>query len=554
MPKINQKSKENNMSTIKEKTPIKEYQESGFKKTIITRKLEKILIDLNIDDKTTNKLINSALKILSTLNPKEEIPDIEVLINNLKFIRNLSELKSTLRLISAKLNDRLKPKEDVKNKEKNRSCKLDKNRLMIILFNLKALNEQKFFKIFYALSILSYTKDKNVLAHINNLNDEDLVDYAVKNAMYISFDNPHLTNLYPYGGGKQKFIEFLNQHLKLTLDTQKVDTFIDLFLGGAGSFYSGFRQIKKNQLNVVLNDLNPSILNLNKNVQSKSKHKKMMKYIAMLVQKMFLKYDTYELTHEQYKEFHIRINKVLNHIEKTNKNSVFASSILLFILNNGFGGNYKMTKKGSYISPSTDENKYVRFFNFVGKIELYHFLYNSVDVKFENKDYKTIMKKYCSSPTTYTTIDPPYINRNNMSVEEYTAEMTRLKKLEKSACREHNKRQTTKTKKAVEKYQKEQHQLLKGCVFNYGIFGDTFGHEQLLKDLLLIKGEMSYFNYPHPIIEKYSEEYGLNIDLLGRKSTNGCTKAGENIKTKYEVFMTGKISSISDKKNIQKVS
>jgi len=94
-----------------------------------------------------------------------------------------------------------------------------------------------------------------------------------------------------------------------------------------------------------------------------------------------------------------------NHIEKKDTKSVLGSSILLFLLNNGFGGNYKTQKQGSYISPSTDEDKYVRFFNFVGKIEHYHFLYNSVNVKFENKDYKKILKKYSSNPNSYTTID-----------------------------------------------------------------------------------------------------------------------------------------------------
>jgi len=135
-----------------------------------------------------------------------------------------------------------------------------------------------------------------------------------------------------------------------------------------------------------------------------------------------------------------------------------------------------------------------------------------------------------------------------MSIEEFDAEMSRLKKLENQA----KKKRKDKSKPTREeiKYQKEQHKLLEGCVYNYGLFGDNFNHEQLLKDLILVGGELSYFNYPHPVIEKYSNQFNLNIELLGRKSTNGKVEAGEKIEKKFEVFMTGKINQSSQGNNI----
>ena len=528
-----------------ETTPIKIYKGAvNFVKNNYLKSLEENLNSSFTDDTIVNKSINSTLATLSKLNPTKPISEIDNLVAELPNITNTDELKKTIALIHSKLKNLLKPKEDVVRKEVKTTKTIDKERLMLILFTLKFLNQKKFFKIFYALSILSYTKDKNVIARVHNLTDEELVDYALKNHKYISFDNPHLTHLYPYGGGKQKFMKFLNEHLKTTLN---IDTFVDPFMGGMGSFYSGFRQIHQRGLNVVLNDLNPMIFNLNKNVQSKTKHKKMMQYISNITRLMFRKYDTYELNHEQYKEFHLRLLRLLNHIERKNTKSVLGSSILLFCLNNGFGGNYKPTKKGSYISPSTDEDKYVRFFNFVGKIEHYHFLYNSVNVKFENKDYKSIIKKYSTKSNTYTTFDPPYLNRLNMSVEEFEAEMSRLKKLEKQAKKK-RKDESKPTREEI-KYQKLQYKLLESCVFNYGLFGDSFDHEQLLKDLSLVKGELSYFNYPHPIIEKYATQYNLHIDLLGRKSTNGKVEAGEKIKEKFETFMTGKVNQSSQGNN-----
>ena len=143
---------------------------------------------------------------------------------------------------------------------------------------------------------------------------------------------------------------------------------------------------------------------------------------------MFKQYQTYQPTSEQYKEYHSALLQKLNEIEKnrTAKNTIEGSSILLFLLNNGFGGNYEMKDSGSYISASTDTKKVKRFFNFVGKIGLYHYLYNTAKVTFHNKDYKTILKKYSGHSDTYTTMDPPYFQTNMMSIEEFDKKMEHL--------------------------------------------------------------------------------------------------------------------------------
>lgn len=301
-------------------------------------------------------------------------------------------------------------------------------------------------------------------------------------------------------------------------------------MGGLGTFYSLFTHIPKDT-SVILNDLNPSIYTLSKNVQNKNGHKKMMVCISNIIQDMFKQYQTYQPTSEQYKEYHSALLQKLNEIEKnrTAKNTIEGSSILLFLLNNGFGGNYEMKDSGSYISASTDTKKVKRFFNFVGKIGLYHYLYNTAKVTFHNKDYKTILKKYSGHSDTYTTMDPPYFQTNMMSIEEFDKKMEHL-----------NQTLATQTI-GTQEYKTTHKEILSltcGCSFNYGNFGDDFPHEQLLRDLKLIKGELTYFNYRHPLIEKYSKKYGLTIQYLERRTTNSKNTSGTPIQMKEETFMT----------------
>ena len=83
-------------------------------------------------------------------------------------------------------------------------------------------------------------------------------------------------------------------------------------MGGLGSFYSLYNVIKENKIEVVLNDLNHEIYNLNKNVQGKTSHKKMMQYMSNMIRSIFIKFDTYNPTYEQYSSYHMRLLKLLN--------------------------------------------------------------------------------------------------------------------------------------------------------------------------------------------------------------------------------------------------
>lgn len=550
----NQKPKEEQTRDMK---PNKIYGEKSFKKNDYTKSLEKEITRVSTTNFSYEKLVNTTLQTLFKLNPSNNIEEVDNLVKTIKKITHLNELKTTLRLINLKLKKFIgKSKDDIPHIQDSPDVStksVDRDSLSEILFCYKDLSEKKFFKIFYSLSLLTHTKDSQTIKRVNTLlNNENtpnplVIDYVTKNHKFFSFNNPYITNLYPYGGGKQKFYEPINNHFKEVVDTKTISHVIDPFMGGLGTFYSLFNLIKEKKPSVILNDLNPSIYQLNKDVQSKKGHKLMMFHISKIIQNMFIKYNTCHVTVEEYKEFHKSLLQRLNEIEtnRTPKNSIEGSSILLFIINNGFGGNYEMKDNKSSISPSTDLKKVNRFFNFVGKIELYHYLYNTVNVKFHNQDYKTILKNHSGNNDTFTTMDPPYFKTNTMSIQDFDSQMEQLNELLETTP-------TTNTKE-YESLKRQKYELIRGCTYNYGDFGNDFPHEELLKDLKLIKGELSYFNYKHPMIEKYSKEYGLTIQYLERKSTNGKNIKGVQRVVKEETFMTGRIQPINSSQTINNV-
>lgn len=519
------------MKKIQDKKPIKTYQEeTNHKKTIFTKKYELEVINYNISDKVTQKIFNTTLQLINKINPTEKIVEVENFIEELSNIRSLDILKNRTRFLNSQLKDRLNPKDNIKINEVVEDTSMPKIRLQQILFDNRFQPSKVFIKLFTNLSYLFYTNDKNVIRRINNLSDELVIDYVKKNNKFFSNNNSFIHTAYPYGGGKKKFYNSINENIRNVSDNIK--TVIDPFMGGFGSFYSMYLPIRENNLTTHLNDFNPAIYNIATNLQGKTTHKKMIENIARITQYMFVKLDTPYFTFKEYNPIHKKLLSILNRLERTEKRKNLQSSILLFLMNNGFGGNYKMKVSGSYVSTCNDNNKIDRYFNFVGKIEFNHWLFTSVKVKFHNEDYSVLIKKFSTKKDTFTTFDPPYFKTNNMEIEEFNLKMEEHKNSLIEAKTDNQRKTIT----------KRMERLQEGSSYNYGLCGDGFNHEQLLKDISKVKGHFNYFNYVHPIIKKYAQKEGYNIDYLDRKSTNGKTEKGVKIEVVKEVFMTDNIT------------
>ncbi len=512
--------------------PVQVFSKSKHSKTNYTKRLEKKLNEYSlIDNDTFQKTLSTTFKLLNQINQNERFDFINPIFEQMDKTQNLKELKLYLSLLNSKLENIINPKNDIPKKTSIDDKKIDLTRMKRILFSFRSCKKEIFFKMFYMLSTLSYTSDKNVIFRVNNLSDELLIDYLKKNYKFFTFNKSSLDTLYSLCGGKKKFYKHINTYMEDLTKNKTINKFIDPFMGALGSFYSSYTVIKENNMEVVLNDLNPALYCLNKQVQSKRDSKRILKNISFFIQSVFKETEMFEPSYKDTKSFSKRLEKIFNYRARKegSKRSVFSSSILLFLMNNNFGGNYKTNKDGSTtFSLPKDLEKFDRFFNFVGRVELYNFLYTSVNVKFENKDYKKVIKKHSTTEDTHTTFDPPYFNECFLTIPEFEEQKTNLEKQFKNA----------KTKCEKNKIVSQMNKILGGCVSNYGKYGDDFPHEKLLKDLSLVKGDISYFNYSHPLISKYCLKYGLNITTLGRNTNNGKSEKGETVETKYEVFMT----------------
>ena len=197
-----------------------------------SKSLENKITSVSTTNFSYEKLVNTTLQTLFKLNPSNNIEEVDNLAKTIKKITHLNELKTTLRLINLKLKKFIsKSKDDIPHIQDSHDVStksVDRDSLSEMLFCYKDLSEKKFFKIFYSLSLLTHTKDSQTIKRVNTLlNNENtpnplVIDYVIKNHKFFSFNNPYITNLYPYGGGKQKFYEPINNHFKEVVDTNTI--------------------------------------------------------------------------------------------------------------------------------------------------------------------------------------------------------------------------------------------------------------------------------------------------------------------------------------------
>ena len=102
---------------IIENRPIKNYQNESFQKSKYTQELEKRLVSIMVDNDIYQKTVNTTVKTLSKLNPCQPLTEIESLIDmivvSVESNNSLKEIKSTMNLINSKLENLIKPKEDI---------------------------------------------------------------------------------------------------------------------------------------------------------------------------------------------------------------------------------------------------------------------------------------------------------------------------------------------------------------------------------------------------------------------------------------------------------
>jgi DNA adenine methylase len=223
------------------------------------------------------------------------------------------------------------------------------------------------------------------------------------------------TVLFEYVGNKRSFYKRTQTLLKERIDVDKVNTIVIPFTGSGSDFQNvACRLIRQksqyyNKRKVVLNDLNPSIVNLFRTIRDDKDG--LIREIKTIIQDQNDLVPPVAPTLSDYQVFHRLLRDELNNLELKGIMNLRRTALFIIVMNTTFGGNYEWKGGRSRVGVSTDMKKYKKYANTIEKIEMYSFYMNEFDVIVENKDYAEILKKY-DAPDTLFLIDPPYLKQD----------------------------------------------------------------------------------------------------------------------------------------------
>lgn len=215
--------------------------------------------------------------------------------------------------------------------------------------------------------------------------------------------------LFEYVGNKRAFYKRTQTLLKERIESEKINTIVVPFTGSGSDFLNvAPKMIREEKRTVVLNDLNPSIVNLFKTIRDNKKE--LIREIETIIndQKSLVGSNP---TLSDYQLFHKMLREELHVLELKKIMGIRRAALFIIIMNTTFGGNYEWKNGKSHVGISTDLKKFQKYSKTIDKIEMYSFYMEKYEVIVENEDYTAILKKYDNSTTLFL-IDPPYLKQD----------------------------------------------------------------------------------------------------------------------------------------------
>ena len=215
--------------------------------------------------------------------------------------------------------------------------------------------------------------------------------------------------LFEYVGNKRAFYKRTQTLLKERIESEKINTIVVPFTGSGSDFLNvAPKMIREEKRTVVLNDLNPSIVNLFKTIRDNKKE--LIREIETIIndQKSLAGSNP---TLSDYQLFHKMLREELHVLELKKIMGIRRAALFIIIMNTTFGGNYEWKNGKSHVGISTDLKKFQKYSKTIDKIEMYSFYMDKYEVIVENEDYADILEKY-DGLTTLFLIDPPYLKQD----------------------------------------------------------------------------------------------------------------------------------------------
>jgi DNA adenine methylase len=227
-------------------------------------------------------------------------------------------------------------------------------------------------------------------------------------------------------GGKKWLSKELLEISNKTLKNPSIETYIEPFIGGLGSFLAILPNISLYNINnIILNDVNETIVNTYKFIKTDIEDLITSYVILEMEYEKNIDEKIYSLNKTKDKiivkqllknaEENFKINKKeFNNLKlKTNKTKIETineSALFLFLMEHCFNGVYRENLKGEFNTPFNWDNKKYLTENKIKTLREYSVLFNSLDITFENMDVFELLKKYNKYEKSSLYLDPPYLN------------------------------------------------------------------------------------------------------------------------------------------------
>jgi site-specific DNA-adenine methylase len=205
--------------------------------------------------------------------------------------------------------------------------------------------------------------------------------------------------LFEYVGNKRSFYKRTQTLLKERIESEKINTIVVPFTGSGSDFLNiAPKMIRDKKRTVILNDLNPSIVNLFRTIRDNKNE--LISEIKTIIddQKSLVSSNP---TLSDYQLFHKMLREELHNLELNKIMGIRRAALFLIIMNTTFGGNYEWKNGKSHVGISTDLKKFQKYSKTIDKIEMYSFYMEKYEVIVENEDYEDILKKYDSLTTLF---------------------------------------------------------------------------------------------------------------------------------------------------------
>lgn len=227
--------------------------------------------------------------------------------------------------------------------------------------------------------------------------------------------------LFKWIGGKS----WLSNELNLSVDTFKnknIDTYIEPFSGGLGSFVCLLDNLKSIGVkNFHLNDVNSALINTYNQIKSNPIE---LTEIYFKIEDDYIKCipeKTYSINRTKNKNEYKNLLSSANDFYKLNKdifnqfkyeNSIYSAALFLFLTNHNFNGIYRENSKGLFNVSYNWEIRKICKKSKSETILYYSNLFNDNNILFYNEDCFAFMNRFSNNSNCLFYLDPPYINLN----------------------------------------------------------------------------------------------------------------------------------------------